>query len=104
MAGEKDTFKAACCVGRQPDCKVWVLNERVQRNQSGEIMEKEDQQILWVSAVFELEDGRRKTEQSCPMPNIDLPLYSLALKDVLISLQETIHDNFMAGVFTVGKW
>ena len=63
---------------------------------------EQDQEILWINAVFEMEEGYRK-EHCSPLPKICLPLCSLTLGDVVGSLKDIIHDNFMAGVFTIGK-
>lgn len=68
---------------------------------SGRLIEDRNKDILWVQAVFDMEEGHRKDHYN-PLPKIHLPLYSLALGDVVKSLINTIHDNFMAGVFTIG--
>ena len=102
IAGSKDTFKAACCVGKQPNSEVWILGESVQIDGSGNIIEEGQQEILWVKAVFDMEEAQRK-EHSFQLPQIRLPLYSYALRDVLVSLLDTIPDNFMGGVFTIGE-
>ena len=102
ITGLKDTFKAAVCVGRQPDSNVWVLGNDVQIDSSGAVVRKQDQEILWINAVFEMEEGYRK-EPCSLLPKICLPLCSLTLGDVVGSLKDIIHDNFMAGVFTIGK-
>ena len=63
---------------------------------SGRLIEDRNQDILWVQAVFDMEEGHRKDHYK------PLPLYSLALGDVVKSLINPTHDNFMAGVFTIG--
>ena len=102
IAGSKDTVKAACCVARQPNSLVWILGESVQIDGSGNLIEESNQEIVCVKAVFDMERAPRK-EHSCPLPQIRLPLHFFALGDILVSLLNTIHYNFMAGVFTIGE-
>ena len=59
---------------------------------SGRLIEDHNKDILWVQAVFDMEEGQRKDHYK-PLPKI---------LDVVKSLINTIHDNFMAGVFTIG--
>ena len=81
---------------------MWVLGSDVQIDSSGIVIRKQDQEILWINEVFEMGEGYRK-ENCSPLPKICLPLCSLTLGDVVGSLKDIIHDNFMAGVFTIGK-
>lgn len=81
---------------------MWVLGKDVQIDSSGAVVRKQDQEIFWINAVFEMEGYHRK-EPCSPLPTICLPLCSLTLGDVVGSLKDIIYDNFMAGDFTIGK-
>ena len=99
----RDTYKAALCVGCQPKSDVWVFGPNLQISGDGSITNPDTSGILWVQDVIDLEDGRRKTvTEYTGLPNVRLPLYGYAIRDVIKALINTVHDNTMAGIFTIG--
>lgn len=100
----KDTFKAAVCIGRQPYSDVWVFGPDLQLTAEGDITNHEASSILWVQEVFNMEEGGKmhKKDQTGPLPSVKLPLYSYSLRDVIKALINTVHDNTMAAIFTIG--
>ena len=97
--GVRETYKAACCIGRQPDSNIWVVGPDLQLNDNGEVVNEEDTFITWVKDIFEL--GHRSAKI---LPRVQLPLSSLALGDVVKSLFSTLHNNGPAAVFTIGMY
>lgn len=50
-----------------------------------------------------MEEGGKKKEQAAGQtPDIRLPLYGHSLHEVVKGLVKTVHDNTMAGIFTIG--
>ena len=37
-----------------------------------------------------------------PLPSMRLPLYGYSLRDIIRALVNTVHDNTMAAIFTIG--
>ena len=103
MANKKATFKAACCIGKQPNSNAWILGHSIQISSTGTLIREEHQDILWVHELHLIEDRSRR-ENAALLPKIITPLLSTALKDVVESMAGTVHDNFIAGVFTIGEW
>ena len=102
IEGTKDTYKAVSCVGRQPKSDVWVFGPAIQISADGSITNPDASSILWVQNVLDLEEGRKMTEDHTRLPAIRLPLYGYAIRDVITALINTVHDNTMAGIFTIG--
>ena len=52
-----------------------------------------------------MEDGgkMKKMDQAGSLPAVHLPLYGYSLRDVIKALVDTVHDNTMAAIFTIGK-
>lgn len=70
-------------------------------NGSGRLIPEEAQTHIWVKEVFMMTAHKK---EHCPLPNILLPLYGYALRDVVGSFHETLHDNTITGVFTIGMY
>lgn len=103
ISNMKETFKAATCIGRQPNSDVWVFGPDLQINSEGGITNSEESSFLWVQEAFNMfEDGAKTRNQTGPMPVVKLPLYGYALTDVINSLINVVHDNTMAAIFTIG--
>lgn len=104
LARAKDTYQAASCVGRQPNTDVWVFGPNLQLSGDGSITNAEASSILWVQEVVDMEDGqsKRRSTECSGLPDIKLPLYGYALRDVIKAVINTVHDNTMAGIFTIG--
>lgn len=102
LANARDTFKAALCVGRQPRLDVWVFGPELQLKGDGSITNPDESCVLWVQEVLDLQEDHCKTTTAPGLPIIRLPLYAYAIRDVIKSLISTIHDNIMAGIFTIG--
>ena len=70
----------------------------------GIVTNPEASSILWVQEVFDMEDGGKlkKKDQTGPLPAVRLPLYGYSLRDVIEALVNTVHDNTMAAIFTIG--
>ena len=99
----KETYKAAVCIGRQPNSDVWVFGENLQLNGDGTLTNPETSSFMWVKQVFSMEEnGRRKEHTVGPTPDIRLRLYGHVLHDVVKGLIKTVHDNTMAAIFTIG--
>ena len=101
----RDTYKAAVCIGRQPDSNVWIFGENLQINDEGRIVNETS--YVFIKHLFEPEDAAPQgqgTTRSCNsfLPSIEIPLSSLTLGDVVRSLRDTLHHNVMAGIFTIG--
>ena len=101
LANIKDTYKAAVCIGRQPNIEVWVFGPDLQLAANGWVTTAESTSILWVKEVFNIEEGKRRDQAGC-LPSIRLPLYGHALYQVIKALLNTVHDNLMAAIFTIG--
>ena len=98
----KESYKAAVCIGRQPKSDVWVFGEQLQLNSEGQIIDVEISSFVWVKDIFDkLEENGNKREK-CALPLVNLPLSSLAVGYVVDALFQILHDNAMAGVFTIG--
>lgn len=81
---------------------MWVFGEELQLNGDGTTTSPETSSYMWVKEVFSVEAGIHKREQAAgPLPVIRLPLYGRALHEVIEALVDTIHDNTMAGIFTI---
>jgi len=59
--GQKTSLEAACCIGRQPDSKVWVLNSNIQISADGQLISVHDQKFVWntdiIIALRNLDNG-----------------------------------------------
>ena len=105
ISHSKDTFKAAVCIGRQPNSDVWVFGPDLQLTAEGTITNPETSSTLWVQEVFNMEECGKmnKKDQTGPLPSVRLPLNSHSLRDVIKALIYTVHDNTMAAILTIGK-
>lgn len=82
-----------------------MFGETLQINGEGDIIDGDMSSFVWVSAIFDSEEGTRRKERSTSyLPTIRLPFNSLALGDVVTSFRNTLHDNATAGVFTIGMF
>ena len=97
--GVRDTYRAASCVGLQPNTTIWVLGPDLQLNEHGEVVTEAESYITWVKALSET--GSKTTKG---LPSVELPLSSFALCDVVKSLFSLLHDNGPAAVFTIGTY
>ena len=106
--GEQDTYKAARCVGKQPESDFWIFGPELQLNGDGEIVNEEVTSTIWVQTIFDADEhglgNGRKRKSVRYMPSIKLPLNSLALGEIVKLLLNVIHNNGTAGVFTIGKF
>lgn len=102
FANQLATYKAACCIGRQADTDVWIMGEKLKLRGDGTMISDDMSSFIWAKEVFQMEEGGGKKMDHCPLPVVKLPLYSYALIDVVKALFATLHDNSMAGVFTIG--
>lgn len=91
----KETFKAATCIGRQPNSDVSVFRPDLKINSEGGITNSEESSFLWVQEAFNMFENSAKTRnQTWPMSAVRLPLYGYALRDVINSLIHVVHDQF----------
>lgn len=83
---------------------VWAFGPDLQLTAEGTITNPEASSILWVQEVFNMEEGGKmnKKDQTGPCPPTTLPLYSYSVRGVIKALINTVHDNAMAVIFTIG--
>lgn len=83
---------------------VWAFGQDLQLTAEGTITNPEASSILWVQEVFNMEEGGKmnKKDQTGPLPPTTLPLYSYSVRGVIKALINTVHDNAMAVIFTIG--
>ncbi|KAJ7373452.1 hypothetical protein OS493_013047 [Desmophyllum pertusum] len=60
LANKKATFKAACCIGKQPKSNAWILGQNIQISSTGTLIREENQDILWVNEPYLIEDRSRR--------------------------------------------
>ena len=96
----QDTYKAAEWTGHQPD--VWVLGDNLQIMGDRNLANKEDTLYVCVKNIIEVEDPIQGDSSS--FRSIILPLNSLTLGDFVKQLIGTLHQNGMAGIFTIGTY
>lgn len=89
-------------MGRQPGCNVWVFGPDLQLKEDGSVTNPDETGVLWVQQVFALQEGKKNKSIDQTLPVVRLPLYSYSIRDVVKSLMDTIHDNYMAGIFSIG--
>jgi hypothetical protein len=88
----RDTYKAASCIGRQPESNTWVLGKHIEITGDGNLVDPENTSFVFIKSLLD-------SEASC---HVTLPLSSLTLGEVVQSLMSTLHHNGMAGIFTIG--
>lgn len=83
---------------------VWAFGPDLQLTAEGTLTNPEASSILWVQEVFNMEEGGKmnKKDQTGPCPPTTLPLYSYSVRGVIKALINTVHDNAMAVIFTIG--
>ena len=82
-----------------------MFGETLQINGEGDIIDGDMSSFVWVSAIFDSEEGTWRKERSTSyLPTIRLPFNLHALGDVVTSFRNTLHDNATAGVFTIGMF
>ena len=105
---QKNSLKAASCIGRQPKSTVWVLNSSVQINEDGNLIPKEEQSYVWITDKLAALRGLDSGEQlSSFLANpelqhhIELPLSANSLYTALHLLRKMMGSNFIPSVFTL---
>ena len=68
---------------------MWVIDDKTQINGRGQLVPEEDREYVWIDDLF---DDKVKTQEGL------YPLRTEAINDVLRSLKESLHNNFIASL------
>ena len=96
--GASTTLLAAMCVGKQPKKDVWVLSPTLQLNGHGEEIPTDRQTFYWVDKLL----------PTCGTSQLEIPANfnvlqpEHVLRDVFQAFSDTLHENAIAGILTVG--
>jgi len=108
--GQKTSLEAACCIGRQPDSKVWVLSSNIQIAANGELISEQDQKYVWITdkiiALRGLDNGETLSSFLANQDlqhTIQVPLSNAPLKEALRLLKKMMGVNFIPSVFTLAS-
>ena len=86
------------CVGKQPKKDVWVLSPTLQLNGHGEEIPTDRQTFYWVDKLL----------PTCGTSQLEIPANfnvlqpEHVLRDVFQAFSDTLHENAIAGILTVG--
>ena len=92
---------AACCVGQQPDSKIWVMNHHVQLNAAGDHIANEHSPYIWLGnlhpgngrSIAYVEDQALVTNPRNKQQAMD---------QILKVLKETVRGNFIPAFVFMG--
>jgi len=108
--GQKTSLEAACCIGWQPDSKVWVLNSNIQISADGQLISAQDQKFVWITdkiiALRGLDNGETLSSflaNQDQQHTIQVPLSAAPLKTALQLLKKMMGSNFIPSVFTLAS-
>ena len=96
--------KGVTCVGRQPATSTWVLNETVQVNEDGELLQHGRSEFSWTpigGPCIQLVYGKGGSAGTIDIKSkITTPLQSRQpLLNLLTTMQATLKHNFIAGKY-----
>ena len=84
------TYQAAKLIGRQEGSDAWVIDDKTQINGRGQLVPEEDMEYVWIDDLLDdLFDDQVKTRE------VLYPLRTEAINNVLRSLKESLHNNFI---------
>ena len=95
--------KAAECLGRQPDSKIWVLNEELTFNDDGDIITTTESPYIWLGGMI----GNRNFHNVAPagdaavVPNQATPIN--CLNTTLDLLKNAVSNNYTASFFVIAS-
>ena len=106
--GRQSDVLAAGRVGKAIEEDIWILSENCQINEDGELIPKEEQKILWISNICKPKRGGNdpvwcdiaKPVHQC---NIDLPLSSNGLFNLVEAMKKAFGDNWFSSIFLLGE-
>ena len=89
---------AVSMVGQQPD-GTWVMESNVHLSPTGELLETDGSQYIWIGHVFGGPGVARDTDQCA----VELPLTTDPLCSLMNNLKEHMQHNFMPCVLTIAS-
>jgi len=106
---DKQSLVAAACIGRQPGSKVWILNNTLQINHNGIVIDPNQQSYIWISDKIASLRGLHvdNSEQLAFLANseiqhrVQLPLSNEPFRSALGLLRNMMGCNFMPAVITL---
>jgi hypothetical protein len=95
--------KAAECLGRQPDSKIWVLNSEIQVNDYGDLITSDESPFIWIGGMV----GNRNfatiapPEDAATIPALNTP--EKVFNETLGLLKKAVGNNYLSSFFFIAS-